>query len=116
MAEPYITDNQQSDQDIISVSRLGSIYPNPFSQTVTISYNVAEDKEALTKVQIIVYDINGRLVTALVDSKMMQKGTYTEMWNGTYDDGTHAPYGTYFILFRAGGVEEVSKIMLIKPR
>jgi hypothetical protein len=47
---------------------------------------------------------------------MMQMGTYTEMWKGTYDDGTHAPYGTYFILFRAGGVEEVSKIILIKPR
>jgi hypothetical protein len=116
MAEPYITENQQSDQDLISVSRLVVIYPNPFSQTVTISYNVAEDKEATTKVQIIVYDINGRLVTTLVDNKMMQKGNYAEMWKGTYDDGTHAPYGTYFILFRAGGVEEVRKLILIKPR
>jgi flagellar hook assembly protein FlgD len=115
MSETSLADNEQTNQGLILVSKLGVIFPNPSSQSITINYQVAEDIEAMTKVQIMVYDINGRVVSTLVD-KMMQQGIYTESWTGIYDDGTHAPYGTYFVLFRAGGVEEVSKIMLLKPR
>lgn len=115
MSETSLADNEQTNQGLILVSKLGVIFPNPSSQSITINYQVGEDIEAMTKVQIMVYDINGRVVSTLVD-KMMQQGIYTESWTGIYDDGTHAPYGTYFVLFRAGGVEEVSKIMLLKPR
>jgi YVTN family beta-propeller protein len=115
LSEPSLADTAQVNQDLIPVSRLGVIYPNPFSQTITINYGVAEKNEAPTKVQIMIYDINGKLVESLVD-EIMQSGCYTASWNGTYRDGTHAPYGTYFVLFRAGNVEEAGKIMLIKPR
>jgi uncharacterized protein (TIGR02145 family) len=115
LSEPFLADTAQVNQNLIPVSRLGVIYPNPFSQTITINYNVAEKNEAPAKVQIMIYDINGKLVESLVD-EIMQSGCYTASWNGTYDDGTHAPYGTYFVLFRAGNVVETGKIMLIKPR
>jgi YVTN family beta-propeller protein len=115
LSEPSLADTAQVNQDLIPVSRLGVIYPNPFSQTITINYDVAEKNDAPTKVQIMIYDINGKLVESLVD-EIMQSGCYTATWNGIYNDGTHAPYGTYFVLFRAGNVEEVGKIMLIKPR
>jgi hypothetical protein len=115
LSEPSLADTVQVNQDLIPVSRLGVIYPNPFSQTITINYDVAEKNEAPTKVQIMIYDINGKLVESLVD-EIMQSGCYTASWNGTYNDGTPAPYGTYFVLFRAGNVEDVSKIMLLKPR
>jgi YVTN family beta-propeller protein len=115
LSESSLANTEQVNQDLIPVSRLGVIYPNPFSQTVTINYQVAENKEVPTKVQIMIYDINGKLVGTLVD-EMMQQGCYTATWKGTYNDGTHAPYGTYFVLFRAGVVAEVSKVMLIKPR
>ena len=115
LVEPSLADTAQINQDMIPVSKLGVIYPNPFSQSITINYQVAENKEVPTKVQILIYDINGKLVGSLVD-EIMQSGCYTASWNGTYGDGTHAPYGTYFVLFRAGNVEDVSKIMLLKPR
>jgi uncharacterized protein (TIGR02145 family) len=115
LSEPSLADTAQVNQDLIAVSKLGVIYPNPFSQTITINYDVAEKNEAPTKVQIMIYDINGKLVESLVD-EIMQSGCYTASWNGIYNDGTHAPYGTYFVLFRAGNVVEVGKIMLIKPR
>jgi uncharacterized protein (TIGR02145 family) len=115
LSEPSLADTAQVNQDLIPLSRLGVIYPNPFIQTITINYDVAEKNEAPTIVQIMIYDINGKLVGSLVD-EIMQSGCYTASWNGTYDDGTHAPYGTYFVLFRAGNVKEVGKIMLIKPR
>ena len=115
LAKPYLAENEQVNKDLIPVSKLGLIYPNPFSQTITVNYEIAENKEALTKVQLMVYDVNGRLVSTLVD-QMMQSGCYTTSWNGDNDSGGAAPYGTYFILFRAGTVKEVNKIILIKPR
>ena len=115
MEESYFNDLEQLNRDLIPVSRLGVIYPNPFSQAITINYQIADNKEEVAKVQIMVYDVSGRLVSTLVD-KLMQQGCYTASWNGIYDDGGQAPYGTYFVLFRAGTVEEVGKIMLIKPR
>ena len=107
--------NRVQKSESIPESRLGLIYPNPFSQTITVNYEIAENKEALTKVQLMVYDVNGRLVSTLVD-QMMQPGCYTTSWNGDNDSGGTASYGTYFVLFRAGTVKEVNKIMLIKPR
>ncbi len=110
-----LADTAQVTQALIPVSRLGVIYPNPFSQTVTINYQVAENNEALTKVQIMIYDISGRLVSILVD-EMEQQGSYTTLWKGTYNDGTHAPDGTYLVLFRARDIAEVRKVILTKPR
>jgi YVTN family beta-propeller protein len=107
--------NRVQKSESIPVSKLGLIYPNPFSQTITVNYEIAENKEALTKVQLMVYDVNGRLVSTLVD-QIMQSGCFTTLWNGDNDSGGAAPYGTYFVLFRAGTVKEVSKIVLIKPR
>jgi uncharacterized protein (TIGR02145 family) len=97
----------------IPVSTLGIIYPNPFGESITINYEIAENVEILSKVQIMIYDNNGRLVNTLVD-KLMQQGCYTTTWQGTYEKGGHAPFGTYFLRFRAGKTEEIRKILFIK--
>ncbi len=106
----YSADNEQI---MISESKLGLVYPNPFSNSVTINYEIAENKEIISKVQIEIYDIYGRLVGSLVD-RLMEQGCYTAVWKGTYQDGSYAPYGNYFIHFRAGNVEEVRKIVFLK--
>jgi YVTN family beta-propeller protein len=100
-----------SDPEMITESKLGVIYPNPFSETVTINYEIAENGESTEKVLIRVYDISGRLVGTLIN-KTMQAGSYTVQWKGNYESGGPAPYGTYFVLFRAGKIEEVREIML----
>jgi hypothetical protein len=97
----------------ISESKLGVINPNPFSQSVTINYEIADNNESLNNVLLKVYDLNGRLVSTLVN-QAMQPGRYTINWDGRYEKGGHAPYGTYFVLFRTGNVEEVRQIMLIR--
>jgi len=112
--ETYSTDNEQSDRELISQSRLGVIYPNPSKESVAIDYEIGENREAMIKVQIMIYDINGKLVSTLVD-RMMQQGCYEAVWKGTYNDGVPASYGTYFVRFRAGVKEDVKKIMLIRP-
>ncbi len=45
LAEPYPADTEQVIKDLIPVSRLGVIYPNPFSQTITVNYEIAENNE-----------------------------------------------------------------------
>ncbi len=113
LGETYLTDNELLNQDLISESKLGVIYPNPFAESITINYEIAESNENQNKVQIKVYDISGRLVSTLVD-KMIQQGRYTTSWKGNYDRGGRAPHGTYFVLFRTGNMEQVREIMLIR--
>jgi hypothetical protein len=102
-----------SDNELISVSKMGVIYPNPFSESVVINYEIAENNKEAEKVLIRVYDISGRLVGTLVN-KTMQGGRYTVLWKGNYESGRPAPYGTYILYFKTGNIEEVREIMLMR--
>ena len=57
-------------------------YPNPFRSATTIAYTVPIDGP----VEIRVYDIQGRLVTALLD-EAKPAGQYTVSWGGRNDQG-----------------------------
>ena len=63
-----------------------STYPNPFVNTNTIKYHV----ETSSNVMIYLYDINGRMVKALV-SEHKQPGDYVIDWSGA-----DLETGTYF--------------------
>ncbi|HUX59615.1 MAG TPA: Ig-like domain-containing protein [Bacteroidales bacterium] len=114
--EPELSEHgeQYIPEEDISPTRLGVIYPNPFSQSVTINYVIAENNDMPEKVLIRIYDISGRLVGTLVDTPM-RPGSYSTVWKGIYENGKKAPYGIYFVLFRAGyDVEEIKEIMIVK--
>jgi uncharacterized protein (TIGR02145 family) len=114
LGEPYTTDEtEQAKQDLITESRLGVIYPNPFGESITINYEIAGNNEVPAEVHITIYDINGILAGTLVDEKM-QTGRYSVSWNGRLENGNPAPFGTYFVLLRTGKVSEIRKVMFIK--
>lgn len=94
-------------------SALGLIYPNPFAFSTTIHYAVSTENDIPVQVWLRVYNITGQVVANLVD-KEMTSGRYTVEWDGRYDDGRKAPDGTYFIRFRAGYVQNVKKIVILK--
>ncbi len=100
-------------QDIVSESKLGIIYPNPFSESVVINYEVAADDPGIAKVLIRIYDISGRLIGTLVNMNM-QFGRYTVSWDGKDINGEQAPHGTYIVHFKAGDKEEVKEVVLVK--
>jgi hypothetical protein len=102
-----------SQPDQISESKLGLIYPIPFSESITINYEIADNQEIINKVLLKVYDTNGRLVSTLVNQPE-QPGCYSSVWDGRYENGGRAPNGTYLVLFRNGNVEEVKAIILIR--
>lgn len=101
------------DEDPVTESKLGLIYPNPSNGSFTINYEVADNYEQYSNVLIWVYDIYGGIVSKLVD-RTMETGRYTVEWNGKYDNGTNAPAGTYFVHFRTRSTGNVRKIVLIR--
>jgi YVTN family beta-propeller protein len=96
----------------VTESTIGFIYPNPSTSSFTAHYAVANDNE-FNKVTIRVYDNNGKPVKTLVD-RFMQTGRYTIDWDGNLESGSPAPGGMYFLRFRAGDVEVVRMIILIR--
>jgi flagellar hook assembly protein FlgD len=90
-------------------------YPNPFNPSTTISYALPE----ASKVQIVVYDILGKVVTKLVNTEQ-QAGYHKAVFNGDrYSSGVQYASGVY--IYRISAVstsgkrfEKVSKLMLVK--
>jgi photosystem II stability/assembly factor-like uncharacterized protein len=87
-----------------------SNFPNPFNAYIQITYQIPVP----CRVNLDIYDINGRFVTSLID-KHKQAGHHTVKWNGRNDLGNRVTSGVYFYQFRAGDVfSQNHKIILLK--
>lgn len=85
-------------------TKLDGAYPNPFNPTTTLRYQLAE----AVSVRLDVYDVTGRLVATLADG-VQAAGEYRASF-----DGAALGTGLYFVRFRAGTVNSVQKIQLLK--
>jgi hypothetical protein len=85
-------------------SALYQNYPNPFNPTTTIQFSLNSTQH----VSMSVYDINGKLVTKLLNSKM-DVGVHDIVF-----DATQFPSGVYFYKIKAGNFSQMRKMMLIK--
>jgi len=83
---------------------LYNAYPNPFNPTTTIEFAIST--EVYTNISI--YDVNGRIVETLVNSKI-EPGYNSIQWNAS----SHAS-GIYFVKMVAGEYVETQKLMLVK--
>ena len=79
-------------------------YPNPFNPSTTISFTVPTDGY----VMISVFDINGRLVSTLLDDNI-NSGYHSITW-----DGADVSAGLYIYTLQAEGVSLSSKMILMK--
>ena len=79
-------------------------YPNPFNPTTTIEYSVP----FASRVVLSVYDVLGRRVTTLVDSRK-SPGRYMVTF-----DASNLATGVYFYRLSADGTVDTKKLMLIK--
>ena len=89
---------------------VGQNYPNPFNGKTIIKYCVAYK----TRVQIIVYDSEGKLMEKLVDEEK-KPGTYEVEFNPveTRCDASRQNE-TFFYHFEAGGYKIVKEMQLLK--
>jgi len=98
--ELYIPDNFALHQN----------YPNPFNPVTHIKYDLPE----ATKVNIMVYDINGRMIKRLIDQNM-EAGYHSITWNSLNDNGISVPSGIYFYqILLDNKLHSSRKMLLIK--
>ena len=83
---------------------LSECYPNPFNNTARLNYDLPEG----ASVKIQAFDLSGRLVTTLINSKY-EAGHHYVTW-----DATGLATGIYLVQMRAGEFESVRKVTLLK--
>ena len=83
---------------------LSPAYPNPFNPTTTLSFALPKE----SNVSIVIYDIQGRVVTTLIN-RTIESGYHKTIW-----DANQYSSGLYFVQMIAGEFVNTHKIMLVK--
>jgi hypothetical protein len=105
----------------VTSETVSNVAPNPtrgnvvFSVAVPKTFQNTERGESRipTDVEVSVFNVRGQLTRALKRSSEMEP-VLTLQWDGTYQDGTQAPSGIYFLRVKAGATETVRKIVLLR--
>lgn len=79
-------------------------YPNPFNPNTTISFNLPK----ATNINLSIYDINGQLVSKLIDGQV-SSGYHKVNW-----DASNYSSGVYFYKLTANGFSDTKKMILVK--
>jgi hypothetical protein len=82
-----------------------AVYPNPFDQFTSISYNIAAD----AAVTVVLYDQSGREIKRLVNNEMQVTGSYQLTF-----DGTSLPVGAYFCQVIIDGKPQIEKLFIAR--
>ena len=93
-----------------STFELSQNYPNPFNPNTKIQFAVSETE----KVNLDVYDIQGRLIRTLVDHELYQPGRYEVAWDGLDNKGNRIASGVYFAKMQAGKFAHTKKMVMNK--
>ncbi len=96
------------DIDSILPERHLVVAPNPASGPIGLAYRVPSDGW----VDLEVFDVNGRRVRTLV-GRNLRTGDHQFVWDGTDQAGREAAPGSYYVRFRAPGVEKSVSVQLL---
>lgn len=84
-------------------------YPNPFNPTTTIKFGLP----AAGNVKLVIYDILGRQVAELVNTKM-QGGYHSVVWDGKNDLGRQVASGLYIYQVATNNKILSRKMIMVK--
>ncbi|MBZ0265300.1 T9SS type A sorting domain-containing protein [bacterium] len=84
-------------------------FPNPFNPTTQVSFSVPQN----TRVQLLVYNSLGRLVTSLIDAPL-SAGQHSAYWDGRDYNNMPVTSGTYYLRLVANGQQRVRPMTLVK--
>ncbi len=89
-------------------------FPNPFNPSTKIKIDIPSESNGINKFRLVVYDINGKEVSTLVNSNLTT-GTYEVTFNAFDQSGYELPGGVYFYsLFAGDRLVESKKMVLLK--
>lgn len=100
------TDN---DEKVAFEFSLNQNYPNPFNPTTQIAYSIPKTES----ISLNVFDIQGRKVRTLVNSKVTA-GKYSVIWDAKNDMGKMMPAGLYFYKLQTSQNIQIRKMVLVK--
>ncbi|MCP4550112.1 MAG: T9SS type A sorting domain-containing protein [bacterium] len=84
--------------------------PNPFNPETQIRFGLPTAE----KVNLSVYDVNGRMVRELISNRSMAKGYHSSTWNGLNENGHQVSSGIYFYVLRTDSQNLSGKMTLVK--
>jgi len=106
-------DNDNSSGQLPKSLTLHQNYPNPFNPITTITFVIPSDNNERQLVLLTIYDIRGRLVNKLINSKV-NPGKHTVQWDGKNVVGHRVPSGIYFYKLKCNDIIEVKKMIVQK--
>lgn len=92
-----------------SMIEITGAYPNPGGMTTVIGF-LAERE---TRVELRVFDVEGRLVTTLL-SGVVSEGRHSAAWDGTDSSGARPGPGLFFVRLEAGSSVETRKLIRLR--
>jgi len=93
----------------LPVATLHQNVPNPFNPRTTIQYTLA----TAAKVSVKVYDLQGRLVTTLVD-EVKPRGHHEVVWRARDDRHRRVASGVYMCVLSTGDASVTKKMILVQ--
>ena len=84
-------------------------FPNPFNPSTEIRFNLPSDGY----VNLEVYNLTGQKVKTL-ESRNMQPGYHSIIWDGTNHSGEKVSTGMYFYMIQAGKFHNTKKMLFLK--
>lgn len=97
------------DDDLPEQFALNQNYPNPFNKPTSISFDLPEPGH----VRLEIYDINGRLVSILINDSLPE-GTHTLEWKALNQQSYPLSSGFYFCRLSFGGTVITRKMILTR--
>jgi hypothetical protein len=88
-----------------------SVFPNPFRNHVTISYNIGTGAK---RIELKIYDVSGRLVRSASLPQANSSGPYSLIWSGEDEHGRKVGAGVYFVKLLADGIDRTYKVILVR--
>lgn len=89
---------------------LAQNWPNPFNPHTEISFGLA----APARVSVVVYDVAGRELVALLDGVRLAEGRHRVHWNGEDVAGRAQPSGCYFYRLVTGSESLTRRMTLLR--
>lgn len=108
LGEDRVATRVPGDDDPREIIRLGAS-PNPFNPTTRLAFTVVESGS----VNLVVYDLAGRLVRTLVAGEL-PAGPQELVWDGRDDAGMRVASGAYVARLQSGGAATSVRLLLLK--
>ena len=106
----YATPTSVAGEAGLVPGQLRQNYPNPFNSSTSIRFTVTDE----SAVDILIYDLNGRLVRTLVEQMALARGEHQMQWDGRDDNSCLLPSGVYFVRMRGITHTQPIKMIMLK--